>query len=145
MNEVVYDCLVKFEKFQKQYIIIPSISLHPLHFEKKSFITVRSPPGFFNTEKGTRCSLNATFQHLYYNVLFRELVLKINLYTIMNSLKRESQHFVHNFQKIMIFKELEKCFGEIYLVEKKPYLLICSSLWQISQLLVKWMPGNLRG
>ena len=69
-------------------------------------------------KKDTRCYLNATFQHLYYNVLFRDLVFKINLYTMMNGLKRESQHFVHNFQKIMIFRELQKCFGEIYLGEK---------------------------
>ena len=30
------------------------------------------------------------------------------------------QHFVHNFQKIMIMMELQKCFGEIYLGEKNP-------------------------
>ena len=87
-NEVVDDCLVTFEKFQKQYIIIPSLSLNPLLLEEKPFITVRSPPGFFNQGKGTRCDLNATFQQLYYNVLFRELVFKINLYTMMNGLKR---------------------------------------------------------
>ena len=38
---------------------------------------------------------------------------------MMNGLKRESQHFAHNFQKIMIFRELQKCFGEIYLGGKK--------------------------
>ena len=70
MNEVVDDCLVSSEKFQKQYIIITSLSLHPLLIEEKPFITVRSPPGFFNPEKDIRCYLNATFQHLYYNVLF---------------------------------------------------------------------------
>ena len=100
MNEVVDDCLVTFENFQKQYIIIPSLSLNPLLLEEKPFITVRSPPGFFNQGKDTRCYLNAMFQHLYYNVLFRELVFKINLYTMMNGLKRKSQHFVHNFQKL---------------------------------------------
>ena len=121
MNEVVDDCLVTFEKFQKQYIIILSLSLHPLLIEEKPFITVPSPPGFFNLEKETRCYLNATFQHLYYNVLFRELVFKINLYTMMNGLKRESQHFVHSFQKIMIFRELHKTFGEIYLGGEKKY------------------------
>ena len=115
MNEVVNDCLVSFEKFQKQYIIIPSLSLHPLLIEEKPFITVQSTPGFFHLEKETRCYLNATFQHLYYNDLFRELVFKINIYTMMNGLKRESQHFVHNFQKITIFRKLQKKFGEIYL------------------------------
>ena len=78
MNELVYGCLVTFEKFQKHYIIIPSLSLHPLLIEEKPFITVRSPPGLFNPEKETRCYLNATFQHLYYNVIFRDLVFKIN-------------------------------------------------------------------
>ena len=84
MNKVVVYCLVKFDNFQKQYIIIPSLSLNPLLLEEKPFITVQSPPGFFDQGKYTRCYLNATFQHLTYNVLFRELVFKINIYTIMN-------------------------------------------------------------
>ena len=63
MNELVDDCLVTFEKFQKQYNTIPSLSLHPLLIEEKLFITVQSPPGFFNPEKETRFYLNATFQH----------------------------------------------------------------------------------
>ena len=48
MNEMTDDFLDTFEKFQKQYIIIHSLSLHPLLIEEKPFITVRSPPGFFN-------------------------------------------------------------------------------------------------
>ena len=31
----------------------------------------------------------------------------------------KSQHFVHNYQKIMIMKELQKSFGDIYLGVKK--------------------------
>ena len=38
----------------------------------------------------------------------------------MNGLKRESQHFGHNFQKIVVFRELQKRIGEIYLGGKKP-------------------------
>ena len=34
MNELVDDCLVTFEKFHKQYIIIPSLSLDPLLIEE---------------------------------------------------------------------------------------------------------------
>ena len=34
---------------------------------------------------------------------------------MLNGLKRESQDFAHNFQKIMILRELQKQFGEIYL------------------------------
>ena len=37
---------------------------------------------------------------------------------MLNGLKRESQDFAHNFQKIMILRELQKEFGEIYLGEK---------------------------
>ena len=33
--------------------------------------------------------------------------------------EKESQDFVHNFQKIMIMKELQNIFGEIYLEGKK--------------------------
>ena len=102
MNELVDDCLVTFEKFQKQYIIIPSLLLDPLFIEEKPFVTFRSPPGFVNPENETRCYLNSTFQHLYYNVIFRELVFKINCYTMLDDLVSGSQYFVHHFQKIMV-------------------------------------------
>ena len=38
---------------------------------------------------------------------------------MLNDLFSGSQYFVHNFQKIMIFRELQKMFGEIYLGGKK--------------------------
>ena len=38
---------------------------------------------------------------------------------MLNGLKRESQDFVHKFQNIMILRELQKCFGEIYLGGKQ--------------------------
>ena len=131
MDELVDHCLVSFENFYKQYIIMPSLSFDPLLIEETLFVKVRSPPGLVNRENETRCYLNSTFQHLYYNVIFRELVFKINFYTMLNGRKRESQHFVHNFQKIMILRELQKTFGEIYLGGKKQYLLICYSFWHI--------------
>ena len=34
---------------------------------------------------------------------------------------KKSQHFVHNYEKIMIMKELQKCFGEIYLGGKNNF------------------------
>ena len=119
MDELVDHCLVSFEKFHKQYIIMPSLSLKPLLVEENPIFTVRSPPGFVNQENETICYLNSTFQHLYYNVLFRALVFKINCYTMLNGLKTVSQYFVHNFQKIVIFRELQKVFGEIYLGGEK--------------------------
>ena len=41
---------------------------------------------------------------------------------MLNGLKIGSQHFVHNFQTIMIFRELQKKFGEIYLGGTRPYV-----------------------
>ena len=38
---------------------------------------------------------------------------------MLNDLVSGSQYFVHNFQKFMVFRELQKKFGEIYLGEKK--------------------------
>ena len=131
MDEMVDHWLVSFEKFHKHYIIMPSLSLNPLLIEESLFVTVRSPPGFINRENDTRCYLNSTFQLLYFNILCRELVFKINFYTMLNGPKRERQDFVHNFQNILILRELQKQFGEIYLGGKKRYLLICSSFCQI--------------
>ena len=38
---------------------------------------------------------------------------------MLNDLVSGSQYFLHNYQKIMIFRELQKSFGEIYLGGKK--------------------------
>ena len=108
MDELLDLCLLSFEKFRKQYIIMPSLSLEPLLIEENPFVTVQSPPGFVNQENETRCYLNSTFHHLYYNVLFRDMVFKPNCYTMLNGLKTGSQYFVHNFQKDLNFMELQK-------------------------------------
>ena len=47
---------------------------------------------------------------------------------MLNSLERESQDFVHNFQNIMILRELQKNFGGIYLGGKKT---ICTDMFFI--------------
>ena len=88
MDENVYHWLDYFEKFHKKYIIMPSLSLNYLLIEESLFVTVRSPPGFINQENETRCYLNATFQLLYFNVLFRKLVLNIDCYTMLNGLRK---------------------------------------------------------
>ena len=78
MDERVDHWLDSFEKFHKNYIIMPSILLNCLFLEDTLFVTVRSPPGFINRENKTRCYLNAMLQLLYFNFLFIQLVLKID-------------------------------------------------------------------
>ena len=38
---------------------------------------------------------------------------------MLNGLGGGGKIFIHNYQKIMIMKDLQKCFGEIYLGGKK--------------------------
>ena len=120
MNEKVDHWLDSFEIFHKNYITMPSLLLNSLFLEESLFVAVQSPPGFINLENETRCYLNATLQLLYFNGIFRKLVLKNDCYTILNG-QVKSQHFVHNFQKIVIMKKLQKQFGEIYLGGKKVF------------------------
>ena len=86
MDKKVDHWFYYFEKSHKKYIIMPSLSLNYLLIEESLFVTVRSPPGFINQENETICYLNATFQLLYFNVLFRQLVLNIDCYTMLNGL-----------------------------------------------------------
>ena len=88
MNEKVDNWLDSFEKFHKKYIIMPSESLNSPLLEERLFITFRSPPGFINQENKTIYDLNATFQMLYFNVLFRQLILNIDCYTMMIGLDK---------------------------------------------------------
>ena len=48
MDELVYHCLVSFEKSHKQYIIMPSLSFNSLLIEESLFFTVLSTPGLIN-------------------------------------------------------------------------------------------------
>ena len=89
MDEKVDHWLDSFEKFHKKYIFMPSISLNSLFLEDILFVTVCSPPGFINQENETRCYLNATLQLLYFNVIFRQLVLNIDCYTMLNGLGKK--------------------------------------------------------
>ena len=123
MDEMVDHWLDSFEKFHKKYIIMPSLSLNLLLIEESLFVTVWSPPGFINPENETRCYLNSMFQLLYFNVLFRELVFKIDCYTMLNGLKKESQDFVHHLKNIMIIKELQVWGGQDYHVPPSVCLL----------------------
>ena len=89
VDEKVYNWLDSFEKFHKKYIIIPSISLNSLFLEESFFVTVGSPPGFINQGNETRCYLNARLQLLYFNVIFRKLVINIDCYTMVNGLRKK--------------------------------------------------------
>ena len=89
-NEKVDHRLDYFEKFNKKYIIMPSKSLNYLFLEESLFVTVQSPPGFINQENKTRFYLNATLQLLYLDVLFRQLVLNIDCYTMLNGQGKNS-------------------------------------------------------
>ena len=115
MDEKLDHWFDSFEKFHNKYIIMLSISLNYLFLGVSLFVTVQSTPGFINRENETRYYLNATLQLLYFNVLFRKLVLNIDCYTMLNGLREKSQHFVHDYQKIMIMRGQQKIVGEIYL------------------------------
>ena len=81
--EKVYHWLDSFEKFHKKYIIMPSESLNYSLLEEILFIAVWSPPVFINQENETRCYLNSTINLLYFNVIFRHLILNIYCYNMM--------------------------------------------------------------
>ena len=83
MNEKIDHWLDSFEKFRMSYIIMPRESFNYSFTEESLYITVLSPLGFITIENETRCYLNATIQLLYYNVLFRQLIINIDCYTMM--------------------------------------------------------------
>ena len=75
-------------KVSQNYIIIPTEPYNYSFTEDSIYIAVRSPPGFINQWNETICYFNATIQLLKRNVLFRQLILKIDLYSMMNSLDK---------------------------------------------------------
>ena len=93
---------------------MPSESLNYSFLEESWIITVWSFPGFTNRENKTKCYLKLAFQLLYFNVLFRQFIINIVRYILMIGQDKKSQHLAHNYQNIIIIKELQKKIGEIY-------------------------------
>ena len=59
---------------------------------------------------------------LYLNVIFRQLILDIYCNMIMNGIDRNDEKFASHYQHILIVKELQKGFGEMYFGSKKTIL-----------------------
>ena len=91
MKEKIDHWLDSFEKFHKKYNIMPTESYYYSFTGDSRYITVRSRPGFINEENEMRCYFNSTPQLLYYNVLFRKMIININWYTMMISLDKKQQ------------------------------------------------------
>ena len=79
-----------------------------------------TPTGFINLKK--RCYSNATIQILYFNFIFIRFILNIDCNNMRNSLDKNDNQFASHYQKILILKESQKCFGEMYLCGKKTFL-----------------------
>ena len=107
MKENIDNWLDSFEKFNNKYIIMYTESYNISFIERSRYITVRSPSGFINHENETRCYINATIQLLYCKIIFRQLILNLDCYTVMYSLDRKSKQFYHHYQMIMIVEELQ--------------------------------------
>ena len=75
--------------------------------EESRFIADTKPPGFINNKYKTRCYFNATIQMLYFDILFRRLILNIDCDNIMNFIDRNDEKFAYHYQKILIVKELQ--------------------------------------
>ena len=123
MDEKVYHWLDSFENFHKKYIIMPSILLNCLFLEESLFVKAWWPPGFIHQENETWCYLNSTLQILYL-IFLKKIGTQHQLLYHAEYSEKKSQHFVHNYQKIMIIKELQKLIGEIYLEWNKKKLNI---------------------
>ena len=59
---------------------------------------------------------------LYLNVIFRQLILDIYCNMIMNGIDSNDEKFASHYQNILIVKELQKGFGEMYFGSKKTIL-----------------------
>ena len=104
MEEKVDHWLDFFQKYHKNYTIMPTESFNSSCPENSIYISVIPSPGLINQENETRCYFNATIQLLYWNILFVVLILNINWYNTMISLDKNNKQSVHHYQKIMIGK-----------------------------------------
>ena len=127
MNEKVDHWFDSFENFHKNYVIMPLKSLNSSLLEESFYITVLSQPCFINRENEARFYLIATIQLLYCGVLFRKVILNNDCYTIIIRMDKKSTFF-HHYQDIMILKELQRIFGDMYLGKKM--LLMYYLFWK---------------
>ena len=66
---------------------MPIKSYYYSFLEVNRYIAVRSPPGLIKQGNETRWYSNATIQLLYFNIINKQFIQNIDLYTMMNSLE----------------------------------------------------------
>ena len=76
------------------------------------------PSGFNNNNNETRCYFNTTIQMLYFNIMFRRLILNVVRKNMINSLDINNNQFAPHYI-FFCLKELQDIFGEIRLVGMK--------------------------
>ena len=72
-----------------------------------------TPTGFMNGQYKSRCYVNSSFQVLFFNILFRTLIMNIYCEKNIGNMDNSSDDYRGYIQKIMILQVIQHIFGEI--------------------------------
>ena len=87
--------------------------------EERRYIPSMTPTGFINGQYESRCYVNSSFQLLYFNVFFRQLIMNIDCEKIIESLDNSKDYYRGYIQKIMILQVIQQNFCEMLIDGRK--------------------------
>ena len=87
--------------------------------EEPRYILWMTPTGFINGQDESRCYVNFSFQVLFFDILFRQLIMNFDCEKMLNNLDDSEDDFRSCFQKIVIMKIFNQFFCEMLFDERK--------------------------
>ena len=81
--------------------------------EESCYISCLTPTGFINGKDESGCYVNSSFQVLFFNIYFRQLIMNIDCEKMINNFDDSGEHFRSYFEKIVILRVVQKIFCEM--------------------------------
>ena len=87
--------------------------------EEERFISSMTPIGFRNGQDESRCYVNSSFQVLFFQYIFRTLIMNINCDRMLINLDNSKDDYNGNLQKIMIPQVIQQILCEMLIGGRK--------------------------
>ena len=87
--------------------------------EEERCISSMTPLGFRNGQDESRCYVNSSFQVLFFQYIFRTLIMNINCDRMLINLDNSKDDYNGHIQEIMILQVMQQIFCEMLIGGRK--------------------------
>ena len=84
-----------------------------------------TPIGFRNGQDELGCYVNSSFQVIFFNILFKTLIMNIDCEMFLANLDNSTDDYRCHLQKVMILQVVQQFFCEMLIGGKKLWTVMC--------------------